>query len=142
VHGMARLCDGALIAHVGHPDMRVPIAYALTYPVRRSTSARQLDLTEAFALTFEPPDSETFRCLALARAAGETGGTAPCVLNAANEEAVAAFLDGRVGFLDIAALVADALDPIPVVPADDIEAVRQADAAARAAVADRLGAVA
>src|SRR4029079_11856673 len=130
VHGMARLCDGALIAHVGHPDMRVPIAYALTYPGRRSTAARQLDLAEAFALTFEPPATETFRCLALARAAGATGGTAPCVLNAANEEAVAAFLAGRIAFLDIAALVADALDQVPVAPVESLEAVRRADAAA------------
>jgi 1-deoxy-D-xylulose-5-phosphate reductoisomerase len=142
VHGMARMRDGALIAHVGHPDMRVPISYALTYPARSATAAPQLDLTQPLSLTFEPPDTATFRCLALARAAGEAGGTAPCVLNAANEEAVAAFLSGRVGFLDIAALVADALDAVPVVPVDDIEAVRQADAAARAGVADRLGAVA
>jgi 1-deoxy-D-xylulose-5-phosphate reductoisomerase len=142
VHGMARLCDGALIAHVGHPDMRVPIAYALTYPVRRATAAPRLDLTAAFSLTFEPPDPDTFRCLALARAAGETGGTAPCVLNAANEEAVAAFLAGRIAFLDIAALVADALDAVPVAEVDGLGAVRHADAAARAAVADRLGAAA
>jgi 1-deoxy-D-xylulose-5-phosphate reductoisomerase len=142
VHGMARLCDGALIAHVGPPDMRVPIAYALTYPVRRPTAAPRLDLTEAFSLTFEPPDPATFRCLALARAAGVTGGTAPCVLNAANEEAVAAFLAGRIAFLDIAALVADALDAVPVADVESLAVVRQADAAARAAVADRLGAAA
>ena len=97
VHGMARMRDGALIAHVGHPDMRVPISYALTYPDRSATAAPQLDLSRPLSLTFEPPDTDTFRCLALARAAGETGGTAPCVLNAANEEAVAAFLDGRSG---------------------------------------------
>ena len=142
VHGMARMRDGALIAHVGHPDMCVPISYALTYPDRSATPALQLDLSQPLSLTFEPPDLATFRCLGLARAAGEAGGTAPCVLNAANEEAVAAFLRGRIGFLDIAALVADALDAIAVVPVDDIEVVRHADASARESVAERLGAVA
>ncbi|MDX6378824.1 MAG: 1-deoxy-D-xylulose-5-phosphate reductoisomerase, partial [Gaiellaceae bacterium] len=106
------------------------------------TAAPQLDLSRPLSLTFEPPDSETFRCLALARSAGEAGGTAPCVLNAANEQAVAAFLQGRIGFLDIAALVADALEQVAVVPVDALEVVRQADAAARAVVADRLGALA
>jgi 1-deoxy-D-xylulose-5-phosphate reductoisomerase len=142
VHGLVRFRDGALIAHLGEPDMRVPISYALTYPARAGTPASQLDLARAFALQFEPPDVETFRCLALARDAGEAGGTAPCILNAANEEAVAAFLAGRAGFLDIDALVAGALDAVPVEPADDLAVVRAADAAARAAVHDRLGAVA
>ncbi len=142
VHGLARLRDGALIAHLGHPDMRVPISYALTYPERAATPARQLDLTQLGTLSFEPPDTATFRCLALARAAGEVGGTAPCILNAANEEAVAAFLAGRVRFLDIAALVTDALDAVPVAVVDDIEVVRAADAAARTAVGVRIGAVA
>jgi 1-deoxy-D-xylulose-5-phosphate reductoisomerase len=141
VHGMARFRDGALIAHVGLPDMRVPISYALTYPDRASTPSPRLDLTRAFSLDFAPPDTETFRCLALARAAGEAGGTAPCVLNAANEEAVAAFLAGRIAFLDIAALVADALDAVSPVPVDGLESVLAADAAARAAVAGRLEAV-
>jgi 1-deoxy-D-xylulose-5-phosphate reductoisomerase len=141
VHGMARFRDGALIAHVGLPDMRVPISYALTYPDRASTTSPRLDLTRAFSLDFAPPDTETFRCLALARAAGEAGGTAPCVLNAANEEAVAAFLAGRIAFLDIAALVADALDAVSPVPVDGLESVLAADAAARAAVAGRLEAV-
>ena len=95
VHGMARMRDGALIAHVGHPDMRVPISYALTYPDRSATPRRSSTCRSRLSLTFEPPDTDTFRCLALARAAGEAGGTAPCVLNAANEEAVAAFLAGR-----------------------------------------------
>ena len=75
VHGMARFRDGALLAHVGHPDMRVPISYALTYPERAATSAPRFDVDRAFSLDFEPPDTETFRCLALARAAGEAGGT-------------------------------------------------------------------
>ena len=91
--------------------MRVPISYALTYPERAPPrAAAQLDLSRPLSLTFEPPDTDTFRCLALARAAGEAGGTAPCVLNAANEEAVAAFLAGRSASSTSRALVADALD--------------------------------
>jgi 1-deoxy-D-xylulose-5-phosphate reductoisomerase len=140
VHGMARFRDGALIAHLGHPDMRVPISFALTYPARAATAAPVLDLTQAFALEFEPPDTDAFPCLALARAAGEAGGTAPAVLNAANEEAVAAFLAGRAGFTDIPALVEDALAACPGEPLDGIETVRAADAAARERVRARLGA--
>jgi 1-deoxy-D-xylulose-5-phosphate reductoisomerase len=141
VHGMARFRDGALIAHVGHPDMRVPISYALTYPERAATPAPRLDLSQSFSLDFEPPDTETFRCLALARAAGTIGGTAPAVLNAANEEAVAAFLAGRVSFVDIDALVSDALDRVEAAPIRSLDDVRAADAAARAAVGERLLAV-
>ena len=144
VHGMARMRDGALIAHVGHPDMRVPISYALTYPERSATAAPQLDLSRPLSLTFEPPDTDTFRCLALARAAGEAGGTAPCVLNAANEEAVAAFLAGRIGFLDIAALVADALDAgARWCPVDEPRGgAPRRRRRARLASTDRLGAIA
>jgi len=138
VHGMARLRDGALIAHLGHPDMRVPISYALTYPRREAVPARPLEWTEAFSLDFEPPDLETFGCLRLAIEAGEAGGTAPAVLNAANESAVAAFLTGEIGFLEIEALVAHALDTVAPVALDSFETVVAADAAARAAVASRL----
>ena len=142
VHGMVRFRDGALLAHLGCPDMRVPISYALTYPARAATAAPRLDLTRAFSLDFAPPDTATFRCLALAREAGIAGGSAPCVLNAANEEAVAAFLAGRIRFLDIAALVADALDVVEPGLVVTLADVRSADAAARRAVADRLAAVA
>src|SRR3981189_2386104 len=107
VHGIVRFRDGASLAHLGHPDMRVPISYALTYPERAETPVPSLDLT-AGPLEFFEPDVETFRMLALARDAGERGGTYPCAYNAANEEAVTAFLDGRIGFLDIAALVEEA----------------------------------
>ena len=110
VHALVRLRDGALLAHLGLPDMRVPIAYALAHPRRASVEAPRLDLTQALSLTFEPADTETFRCLALARAAGVAGGLAPCALNAADEEAVAAFLDGRCRFADIPALVERALE--------------------------------
>jgi 1-deoxy-D-xylulose-5-phosphate reductoisomerase len=95
-----------------------------------------LDLSQPLSLAFEPPDTATFRCLALARQAGEEGGTAPCVLNAANEAAVAAFLAGAVGFLDIAELVERALDAVPAEPIVSLEQVLEADALARAAVAE------
>jgi 1-deoxy-D-xylulose-5-phosphate reductoisomerase len=140
VHGMARLRDGALIAHLGHPDMRVPISYALTYPQRAAVDARPLTWTEAFSLDFQPPDLETFGCLRLAIEAGEAGGTAPAVLNAANEVAVAAFLTGTIGFLDIEALVGDALDHVDVRPLDSLATVAAADRAARGRVAARIGA--
>jgi 1-deoxy-D-xylulose-5-phosphate reductoisomerase len=136
VHGMVRFRDGALLAHVGHPDMRVPISWALTYPERAATPVPSLDLSEPFALDFEPPDTATFRCLALARAAGREGGTAPCVLNAANEAAVAAFLDGAIGFLAIADMVERALEAVPAEPLESLEQLLAADARARAAVAD------
>src|SRR6201989_347962 len=85
VHGMARFHDGALIAHVGLPDMRVPISYALTYPDRAAPAPPRLDLSRPFSLEFQPPDLEAFGCLALARQAGEAGGTAPRALDAAHE---------------------------------------------------------
>ena len=131
VHGMVRLEDGSILAHCGPPDMRVPIAYALLWPDPPPARA-PLDLVGR-RLDFDMPDAETFRCLALARAAGQAGGTAPAVLNAANEVAVQAFLDGRIGFLDIAATVAHALDAVPVAPADDLDAVLEADGRAREA---------
>ncbi len=99
VHGLVRFRDGAAIAHLGNPDMRVPISYALTYPERAATPVPPLELR---TLEFHEPDLETFRMLPLAREAGERGGTYPCAYNAANEVAVQAFLDGRIGFLDIA----------------------------------------
>jgi 1-deoxy-D-xylulose-5-phosphate reductoisomerase len=138
VHALVRLRDGALLAHLGLPDMRVPISYALHHPERPATPAGRLDLSSALSLTFEPPDVETFRCLQLAREACEAGGTAPCALNAANEEAVAAFLAGRCGFCDIAALVAGALDGIEASPLRDRAQLDAVDAAARASVRETL----
>ncbi|HEY0388896.1 MAG TPA: 1-deoxy-D-xylulose-5-phosphate reductoisomerase [Gaiellales bacterium] len=139
VHGMARLRDGALIAHVGLPDMRVPITYALTYPAREATDAPRLDLTKPLSLAFEPPDVAAFGCLGLARSAGEAGGTAPCALNAANEVAVAAFLAGECTFPQIADTVAAVLDATVVEPLESVEQVLAADAQARSAARDRLG---
>src|SRR5437764_2593952 len=130
VHGLVRFADGASIAHLGYPDMRVPISYALTYPDRAETPIPALDLT-AGPLEFFEPDLETFRMLALAREAGENGGTYPCAYNAANEVAVAAFLEGRIGFLDIPALVDDVLDRVDGSPARELEELRDADLRAR-----------
>jgi 1-deoxy-D-xylulose-5-phosphate reductoisomerase len=133
VHSLIRLRDGAVLAHMGYPDMRVPISYALTYPERAAVPLAQLDLT-SLTLAFEAPDLETFPMLALARAAGERGGTAPCVFNAANEVAVAAFLDGRLPFLDIPAVVEDVLASSDVSPARDLDDLLEADRSARAKV--------
>ncbi len=130
MHGVVRFHDGASIAHLGYPDMRVPISYALTYPDRAPTPLPALDLT-AGALEFFEPDTETFRLLALARDAGERGGTYPCAFNAANEVAVEAFLGGRIGFLDIAAVVEDVLTRVDGAPASDLDELREADRRAR-----------
>ena len=113
IHGMVRLCDGAALAHAGHPDMRVPIAYALHYPERVDVPVPGLDLAALGELTFEDPDEDAFPCLRLAREAGELGGTAPCVLNAADEVAVAAFLDTRIPFTAIARVVESTLEALP-----------------------------
>jgi 1-deoxy-D-xylulose-5-phosphate reductoisomerase len=135
VHGVVRFRDGASIAHLGYPDMRVPISYALTYPDRAQTPIPSLDFAAASPLEFFEPDVDTFRMLGLARDAGEKGGTYPCAFNAANEVAVAAFLEGRIGFLDIAALVEDVLGRVDGSPARDLDELREADRRAREYVA-------
>ena len=131
VHSLVRFRDGAALAHLGYPDMRAPISYALTYPDRAATPLAPLDLT-SLSLHFEAPDLETFPMLALAREAGEKGGTYPCVFNAANEVGVAAFLEGRLPFLAIAEIVADALERADGSPARDLADLVEADRAARA----------
>ncbi len=130
VHGLARFRDGASLAHLGHPDMRVPISFALTYPERAATPVPRLELAGT-TLEFEAPDLETFPLLRLAREAGERGGTLPCVFNAANEVAVESFLDGRLPFLGIAAAVDEALAASDGAPARDLSDLVEADAAAR-----------
>jgi 1-deoxy-D-xylulose-5-phosphate reductoisomerase len=137
VHSLVRFRDGAALAHLGYPDMRVPISYALTYPDRAATPLPPLDLT-TLTLEFQAPDLETFPMLVLARDAGERGGTYPCAYNAANEVAVAAFLAGRLPFLGIAEVVADALARIDGSPAQDLEDLVEADRAARAFADERL----
>jgi 1-deoxy-D-xylulose-5-phosphate reductoisomerase len=131
VHALVRLRDGAALAHLGYPDMRVPISYALTYPERAATPLPPLDLT-SLTLEFSPPDTETFPMLALARAAGREGGSAPCVYNAANEVAVAAFLAGRLPFLGIPEVVGETLATAETDPARDLDDLVEADRAARA----------
>jgi 1-deoxy-D-xylulose-5-phosphate reductoisomerase len=132
VHGLVRFRDGAAIAHLGYPDMRVPISFALAYPQRAATPVPPLELR---TLEFEQPDADTFRLLALAREAGEKGGTYPCAYNAANEVAVRAFLDGQIGFLDIAAAVEDVLASVDGAPARDLTELVEADRSARELVA-------
>ena len=134
VHALVRLRDGALLAHLGAPDMRVPISYALTYPDRAATQVPQLDL-EGLALSFEAVDDDAFPLLSLARQAGERGGTFPCAFNAANEVAVAAFLDGRIGFLDIAAVVEETLSRVDGAAARDLDDLVAADDECRRAAA-------
>jgi 1-deoxy-D-xylulose-5-phosphate reductoisomerase len=131
VHALVHFNDGASLAHLGYPDMRVPISYALHYPERADVAVAQLDLSSVGSLTFEQPDLETFRCLGLARDAAAAGGTAPCVLNAANEVAVHAFLGERLAFLDIPRVIEGTLDAIEAQPVRQFEDLYDADAAAR-----------
>jgi 1-deoxy-D-xylulose-5-phosphate reductoisomerase len=131
VHALVRFRDGAALAHLGCPDMRVPISYALTYPERAATPVAPLDLAAGLILEFHAPDLKTFPMLALARRAGELGGTYPCAYNAANEVAVAAFLDGRLSFLGIADAVEETLAAVDGAPARDLGDLTEADERAR-----------
>src|SRR5262245_42500882 len=131
VHALVRLRDGAALAHLGHPDMRVPISYALTFPERAETPIEPLRLSGGLILEFSAPDEDAFPCLTLARAAGEAGRTAPCVLNAANEVAVAAFLDGRLAFSGLPDVVEGPLNATDTVAARDLGELTAMDAAAR-----------
>jgi 1-deoxy-D-xylulose-5-phosphate reductoisomerase len=131
VHSLVELNDGAQLAHLGLPDMRVPISYALHFPERADVAVPTLDLAAVGELTFEPPDLDTFLCLRLAREAGAEGGTAPCVLNAADEVAVAAFLDGRLPFRGIGEVIEGALEAIEPEPLGHFEQLFDCDAAAR-----------
>ena len=141
VHAIVRFRDGASLAHLGYPDMRVPISYALSYPERSGTAVAGLDFTEGLTLQFEPPDVETFPMLSLARKAGEAGGTHPSAYNAANEVAVAAFLAGRLPFLGIAGVVEETLGRVHGAPAGDLDQLVEADAEARRLAEEALGAL-
>jgi 1-deoxy-D-xylulose-5-phosphate reductoisomerase len=141
VHAVVRFRDGASLAHLGYPDMRVPISYALTYPDRAATPVDALDLAGGLSLEFEAPDVDTFPMLALARRAGESGGTHPCAYNAANEVAVAAFLAGRLPFLGIADVVEETLAAVDGAPAGDLDELVQADAEARRLAEETVGAL-
>jgi 1-deoxy-D-xylulose-5-phosphate reductoisomerase len=142
VHSYVQLCDGASLAHLGYPDMRVPIAYALFHPDRVELPVRPLDLIELGSLTFEAVDLQAFPSLALARDAAVAGGTAPCVLNAANEIAVHAFLAGRLPFLGIPAVIEDTLATLPPQPVRAFETLYEADREARHVASDLIGAAA
>ena len=134
IHSLVEYCDNAMIAQMGVPDMKLPIQYALTYPKRVASAATTpYDIWNSGALTFGAPDPDTFRCLDLALRTARTGGTAGAILNGANEAAVAQFLDGKIGFLDIAEKVEQAMEKVPVIQNPSLLDVLQADAAAREA---------
>ncbi len=138
IHSLIHLNDGSSLAHLGYPDMRVPISYALHHPERMDVDLPQLDLAEVGSLTFEEPDLETFACLRLALEAGAAGGTAPCVLNAADEVAVAAFLAGEIPFTGIAAVIERVLAEMPAAPVSHFDDLFEADAEARRRSEDQV----
>ncbi|OFW67293.1 MAG: 1-deoxy-D-xylulose-5-phosphate reductoisomerase [Actinobacteria bacterium RBG_16_68_21] len=138
VHGIVEFVDGSLKAHLGEPDMRVPIRYALTHPARRPGTAAPFPFAGT-TLTFEAADSEVFPCIRLAYDAGRAGGSAPTILNAADEIAVQAFLDGRIGFTSIAVVIERTLADMEVEAVGSVEDVMAVDRAARAVAAEHLG---
>jgi 1-deoxy-D-xylulose-5-phosphate reductoisomerase len=139
VHSLIQLIDGSTLAHLGYPDMRVPISYALNFPERMPVDVPRLDLAAVGALTFEEPDPETFACLRLALEAGAAGGTAPTVLNAADEIAVAAFLDEQIPFTGIAAVIERTLEQMPGQPVTHFDDLFATDAEARERAAVSVG---
>jgi 1-deoxy-D-xylulose-5-phosphate reductoisomerase len=141
VHAIVRFRDGSSIAHLGYPDMRVPISFALTYPHRVRTDVESIDFSDSLKLEFEPPDLETFPLLELARRAGESGGTYPCAYNAANEVAVAAFLAGRLSFLGIAEVVEETLGAVDGGRAFNLDDLIEADAETRRLAERAVGAL-
>ncbi|TXT25119.1 MAG: 1-deoxy-D-xylulose-5-phosphate reductoisomerase [Gallionellaceae bacterium] len=138
IHSLVQYVDGSVLAQLGNPDMRTPIAHALAYPERIEAGVEPLDLIKVATLNFEAPDFARFPCLALAYRALRAGGTAPTTLNAANEIAVAAFLDRKIPFLAIPQVIEQVLDALAVTPVDTLEDVLNADAVARAAACDRI----
>ena len=134
IHSLVEYCDNAVIAQLGTPDMRLPIQYALTWPRRMPGPANPLDLCSCGPLTFAQPDMETFRCLPLALQAARTGGSAGAILNGANEASVALFLEGKIGFLEIADRVEKAMSRVSVIQEPSMTQILEADAAAREAV--------
>ncbi len=138
VHSAVRFADGAVIAQLGAPDMKVPILYAMSYPERLPTGGKELDLFQVGTLTFERPDPEKFPAIRMAYEALRQGGAACCVLNAANEEACYAFLAGRIPFGRISEIVADALEKHACLPARNLDDIDRADALAREAARKRI----
>lgn len=133
VHSMVRFCDGSIIAQLGLPDMRLPIQYALLYPERIDSQLPRLDMVQAGSLTFAPVDYDKFECLKLAMEAARVGGTLAVVMNAADEVAVEMFLDGKIGFLDIARVVGKTMEQHSARPSPTLEEIYAVDAEARAA---------
>ena len=131
VHAIVQYHDGASIAHMGYPDMRVPISYALTYPNRVETPCKSLNFSDSLTLDFSPPDEDLFPCLGLARSAGIAGGGSPCILNAANEVAVASFLNQSLPFLGIAGVVEQTLSLVDAPAIDDLQQLIELDSQAR-----------
>ena len=138
VHALVEYADGSTLAHLGTPDMRTPIAHALAWPERMEAPVKRLNLTELSHLSFEEPDTSRFPCLKLAYEALKTGGTAPAILNAANEVAVEAFLEGYISFTDIPATISEVLSQCEIGPADTIERVLRADGMARSIAAELI----
>ncbi len=131
IHSMVEYLDGSVVAQMGSPDMRIPIAHALAWPERIESGAARLDLFDIARLEFEPPDLARFPCLRLAQQAMAAGGTATAILNAANEVAVSAFLTGKIRFPGIAKLIENIMENVTINPADSLDAILQADATAR-----------
>ncbi|MBI3898569.1 MAG: 1-deoxy-D-xylulose-5-phosphate reductoisomerase [Gammaproteobacteria bacterium] len=142
IHSMVEYTDGSVLAQLSNPDMRIPIAHALGWPERIDSGARPIDLYELARLEFSAPDTERFPCLRLAYEAAATGGTAPAILNAANEVAVAAFLDRQISFTDIPRVIAQALRDVPTRVDQSLEWVLADDARARAVATDFIGGLA
>jgi 1-deoxy-D-xylulose-5-phosphate reductoisomerase len=140
IHSLVSYVDGSVLAQLGNPDMRTPIAHALAYPERISSGVAQLDLAQVATLQFQRPDLQRFPCLALAFDALRAGGTAPALLNAANEVAVQAFLDLKIGFRQIEQVIAHVIDAVAHEAASSIEAVMAQDALARRAAASHIAA--
>ncbi len=138
VHSMVEFVDGAVMAQLGSPDMRLPIQLAMTYPERTECPVDGLDLLTCGSLTFAEPDMEAFPCLALARKCAKLGGTACAAMNGANEEAVALYLDDKIGFYDIYRLVSNAVDAVPLITDPTLEEILEADRLAREAVRQML----
>lgn len=138
IHSMVEFADGSVKAHLGMTDMRIPIQYALSYPERWDAPVEPLDFTALGSLEFAPPDTDTFRCLALARAAGERGGTLPCAMNAANEVAVAAFLEGRGSYLGIAECVEAVMEAHDAQAVESVDQLLEIDAWARRTASENI----
>jgi len=131
VHSMVSYDDGSVLAQLGNPDMRTPIAHAMAWPERMTSGVAALDLFAVAQLDFEKPDMERFPCLRLAYSAGETGGTAPAILNAANEIAVQNFLDGKIRFTEIPKIISQTMQQTPIESGATLEAILAADCSAR-----------